>query len=156
MLTVADSYAIRSLEARGWSERRIAAELGIARKTVKQYVQAEGTAQYRQRRERAKPAIAPVRALIDQWLAEDAQAPRKQRHTAQRIWERLTSAPYHQQIASSTVRLYVQQARGQTQEAFVPLAFPYGHAPADWGDALDRAGRAAADGHFLCASARCQ
>ncbi len=41
MLTVADIYGIRSLRARGWSERRIAQELGIARKTVKKYAEAE-------------------------------------------------------------------------------------------------------------------
>ncbi len=136
MLTVTDIYGIRSLRARGWSERHIAQELGIARKTVKKYAEAEDAQpRYRQRAPRAKPAIAPVRALIDQWLEDDKQAPPKQRHTAQRIWERLTTAPYNYQLASSTVRLYVHQARSQHSEAFVPLAFGCGHAQADWGEA---------------------
>lgn len=136
MLTVADSYSIRSLRARGWSERRIAQELGIARKTVKKYAEAaEAQPRYQQRRARRKPAIEPVRGLIDQWLEEDKQAPPKQRHTAQRIWERLTSPPYTYRIAASTVRLYVQQARATPPEAFVPLAFGFGHAQADWGAA---------------------
>jgi len=136
VLTVADIYGIRSLRARGWSERRIAQELGIARKTVKKYAEAEeAQPRYRQRTRRTKPAIEPVRALIDQWLEDDTQAPLKQRHTAQRIWERLTSPPYTYRIASSTVRLYVQQARSRHVEAFVPLAFGFGHAQADWGAA---------------------
>ena len=136
MLTVADSYSIRSLRARGWSERRIAQELGIARKTVKKYAEAaEAQPRYQQRRARRKPAIEPVRGLIDQWLEEDKQAPPKQRHTAQRIWERLTSPPYTYRIAASTVRLYVQQTRATPPEAFVPLAFGFGHAQADWGAA---------------------
>jgi transposase len=136
VLTVADIYSIRSLRARGWSERRIAQELGIARKTVRKYAEAEeAQPRYRQRTARPKPAIAPVRALIDQWLEDDKQAPPKQRHTAQRIWERLTTAPYNYRIAASTVRLYVQQARPRHSEAFVPLAFGFGHAQADWGEA---------------------
>jgi len=136
VLTVADIYGIRSLRARGWSERRIAQELGIARKTVKKYAEAEDAQpRYRQRTTRAKPAIAPVRALIDQWLEDDKQAPAKQRHTAQWIWERLTTPPYNYRIASSTVRLYVHQARCRHGEAFVPLAFGCGHAQADWGEA---------------------
>ncbi len=74
MLTVADIYGIRSLRARGWSERRIAQELGIARKTVKKYAEAEeAQPRYRQRTRRTKPAIEPVRALIDQWLEDDKQ-----------------------------------------------------------------------------------
>ena len=136
VLTVADIYGIRALRARGWSERRIAQELGIARKTVKKYAEAdEAQPRYRQRTTRAKPVIAPVRALIDQWLEDDTHAPPKQRHTAQRIWERLTGPPYSDQIASSTVRLYVQHARSTHREAFVPLAFGFGHAQADWGAA---------------------
>jgi len=136
VLMVADIYGIRSLRARGWSERRIAQELGIARKTVKKYAEAEeAQPRYRQRTTRTKPAIEPVRALIDQWLEDDKQAPLKQRHTAQRIWERLTSPPYTYRIASSTVRLSVQQARSRHVEAFVPLAFGFGHAQADWGAA---------------------
>ena len=134
MLTVADIYSIRALRARGWSERRIAQELGIARKTVKKYADAEeAQPRYVQRQARRKPAIEPVRGLIDHWLEEDKQAPPKQRHTAQRIWERLTSPPYNYRIAASTVRLYVQQARAMPAEAFVPLAFGFGHAQADWG-----------------------
>jgi hypothetical protein len=27
--------------------------------------------------------------LIDEWLRADREAPRKQRHTARRVWERL-------------------------------------------------------------------
>jgi transposase len=136
VLIVADIYSIRSLRARGWSERRIAQELGLARKTVKKYAEAEeAQPRYRQRKARRKPAIEPVRGLIDQWLAEDKQAPPKQRHTAQRIWERLTSPPYNYRIAASTVRLYVHQARPRPVEAFVPLAFGFGHAQADWGAA---------------------
>ncbi len=136
MLRVADIHAIRSLHARGWSERKIARELGIARETVHKYATAaEVQPRYRQVRARHKPVTDRVTGLIDQWLAADEQAPPKQRHTAQRIWERLTSDPYKYEIGASTVRQYVRHKRATTPEAFVPLAFGFGHAQADWGEA---------------------
>ncbi len=133
---MADIHAIRSLRARGWSERKIARELGVARETVHKYATAaEVQPRYRLQRARRKPVTDHVGGLIDQWLADDEQAPPKQRHTAQRIWERLTSEPYNYAIGASTVRQYVRQKRARTPEAFVPLAFGWGHAQADWGEA---------------------
>jgi hypothetical protein len=38
---------------------------------------------------RPAPKLGPYRALIDSWLGADREAPRKQRHTARRVWERL-------------------------------------------------------------------
>jgi transposase len=136
VLKVADIHTIRSLHLRGWSERKIARELRIARETVHKYVTAvEVQPRYRLKVPRRKPVIDQVKGLIDQWVAEDEQAPPKQRHTAHRIWERLRGAPYHYQIGESTVRLYLRQQRAQSPEAFVPLAFGWGHAQADWGEA---------------------
>jgi len=44
---------------------------------------------YRRSEEVARPVIDPVRAIIDAWIEADKDAPRKQRHTAKRIWCRL-------------------------------------------------------------------
>ena len=38
---------------------------------------------------RNKPRLGPVMEFIDEILREDQMAPRKQRHTAHRIWERI-------------------------------------------------------------------
>ena len=35
------------------------------------------------------PKLEPYKAKIDEWLCEDKSAPRKQRHTAKRVFERL-------------------------------------------------------------------
>ena len=37
------------------------------------------------------PAIGPWTGVIDAWLVADKTAPRKQRHTARRIWQRLVA-----------------------------------------------------------------
>jgi hypothetical protein len=46
-------------------------------------------------------------ATIRAWLTEDQEAPRKQRHTAGRIWERLIDEQ-GADVAESTVRRYVR------------------------------------------------
>jgi len=43
----------------------------------------------RKKAEREQPKLGPVKEFIDRILNEDQQAPRKQRHTAHRIWTRL-------------------------------------------------------------------
>ena len=40
---------------------------------------------------RAKPALGEWAAVIDGWLLADKDAPRKQRHTARRVWQRLVA-----------------------------------------------------------------
>ena len=64
-----------------------------------------------------RPTIEPVAAFIDAVLEADRRAPRKQRHTAHRIWVRITKIKERPgyPIAGSTVRQYVrlrQQALG--------------------------------------------
>jgi transposase len=62
---------------------------------------------------------------VRQWLEEDKTAPRKQRHTAHRIWVRLTQQ-YGARVAESTVRAYVGEVRrelgGAVAEVMVPQA----------------------------------
>ncbi len=77
MLDVVDKELLRRLHAvQGWSERRIAAELGIARMTVRKYLAEEsGPPRYRLATPRPKPVLDPVLPLLRQWLAEDEQQP---------------------------------------------------------------------------------
>jgi uncharacterized protein (UPF0147 family) len=59
-------------------------------------------------RMRAKPTLAPVQAFIDRILEADRTAPRKQRHTARRIHDRLRHERPDASVAASTVRQYVR------------------------------------------------
>ena len=62
----------------------------------------------------ARPAIAPWAAVIDGWLVADQQAPRKQRHTAQRIWQRLV-AEHGAVLAEVTVSRDVARRRTERE-----------------------------------------
>lgn len=53
--------------------------------------------------------MGPWKEIIDQWLTDDLTAPRKQRHTGRRVWERLVDE--HQATAfERAVRKHVKEA----------------------------------------------
>jgi transposase len=73
-------------------------------------------------------------------LLDDVSAPRKQRHTAQRIFNRIQSELPRLQVAERTIRQYVEERRevlGLTKrEVFVPQYYEWGaEAQVDWYEA---------------------
>jgi transposase len=73
--------------------------------------------------------------VIDAILEEDKQRPRKQRHTAKRIFERLRAE--HSYMGGYTiVKDYVRSSKIGGQEMFVPLTHAPGEAQADFGEAM--------------------
>ena len=83
---------------------------------------------------RRKPVLGPHLATIDQILADDKEAPPKQRHTARRIFERLRDEHGYSGCYSQ-VQTAVKAAKASSKEAFVPLSHPPGHAQFDFGEA---------------------
>ena len=72
--------------------------------------------------------------VIDQLLEGDRVAPKKQRHTAKRIFERLREE--HGFTGGYTiVKDYVRERRLRLREMYVPLSHPPGHAQCDFGQA---------------------
>ena len=133
MLTV-DHYELirRKHFKEGMSQRAIARELHHSRKTVAKAIAHPIPPGYQLTQQRARPVIEPVRHLIDAWLEQDQR--RKQRHTAQRIYERLRD-DYQFKGHPSTVRTYVASVKPQGREVYMPLAFEPGEeAQVDWHD----------------------
>jgi hypothetical protein len=67
----------------------------------------------RKRPVRQKPKLMPAIDFIESILESDQKAPRKQRHTAHRIWCRLRAERPELEIAESTVRRYVRERKRQ-------------------------------------------
>ncbi len=89
---------------------------------------------------RSSPKLGPVRAFIDEILQSDREAPRKQRHTAHRIWERIRQEHPEAQVAEATVRRYVQRRKEElglaARETFVPQSYDWGgEGQVDWYEA---------------------
>ena len=90
---------------------------------------------YRRKAPPKRPKLDPLVPVIDAILKADTEAPRKQRHTARRIFERLRDE--HGFTGGITIVTdYVREARNRTAEKFVPLAHPPGHAQVDFGEAI--------------------
>jgi len=87
---------------------------------------------------RPAPKLGPYRAVIDEILKADREAPRKQRHTARRIWQRLVEE-HGAGVSERQVCRYVHDKRrelGDVGEVFVPLISDAGvEAEVDWGEA---------------------
>lgn len=133
MLTVEHYELIRRKHfIDGQSARAIALELGHARKTIAKAIKHAIPPGYRRTVPAACPVMDKFGSIVDAWLQQDRQRPRKQRHTAQRIYERLRDE--HQFAgSSSTVRRYVNKARAGQAEVYMPLAFEPGEeAQVDW------------------------
>ncbi len=133
MLTVDQYELIRRKHFKdGMSQRAIAQELGHSRKTVAKAIVNAIPPGYQLRQARAKPVIGPVQHLIDAWRQQDRHVRRKQRHTAQRIYERLRD-DYDFKGHPATVRAYVASVKPPGGEVFMPLAFEPGEeAQVDW------------------------
>lgn len=81
---------IRSMDADGVSRSEIARRLHVSRNTVSKYADMEDMSPVAPvRRARERPGLEGNGPWIEKVLDEDLSAPRKQRHTAKRIYDRL-------------------------------------------------------------------
>ena len=84
------------------------------------------------------PGDRRVATVIDAWLIADKDAPRKQRHTARRIWQRLV-AEHQATLSEVTVSRYVARRRVEfgllTREVSIPQTHLAGaEAEVDFGE----------------------
>ncbi len=76
--------------------------------------------------ERPAPSLDRWKPTIDGWLEADRTAPRKQRHTARRVWQRLVEE-HGAQVGESTVRRYVAEVRRRMDVPLVEVMVPQHH-----------------------------
>jgi transposase len=75
---------------------------------------------------RPAPLLDPWKPTIDDWLTEDEGVPRKQRHTARRVFQRLVEE-HGAEIGESTVRRYVAEAKARRPVALAQVNVPQSH-----------------------------
>jgi transposase len=128
----------RDRDRAGLSTRALAVKYGVHRRAVRQALASPLPPTKRSPVWRPAPKLGAHHALIDAWLEADREAPRKQRHTARRIWQRLVEE-HGAQVSERQVSRYVRSRRrelGDVGEAFVPQHHEAGaEAEVDWGEA---------------------
>jgi transposase len=122
----------RRVIVEGESKRLICREYGIHFKTLQKILTNTIPPGYRQTKRREKRKIGLHLTFIEEILEEDKKAPRKQRHTAKRIFDRLVSEQGYDG-GYTAVKEAVRAYRYRTREVFVPLSHPPGWAQVDFG-----------------------
>jgi len=121
MLTVDDYGKIRRAFRDGMSIREIARAFGHSRRTIRAILAHPQPKPYTRSQPPPAPILGPFHAVIDAILAQDEEAPPKQRHTAMQVFRRLRGD--HGYTGSyDQVRRYIGRRRRDHRETFIPLA----------------------------------
>jgi transposase len=107
----------KAAEREGLSIHELSRRFGVHRRDVRRAL-VSALPPERKRPQRSAPVMDRWKPLIDEWLEADRSAPRKQRHTARRVWQRLRDE-HDARVGESTVRRYVSEVH---RRQLVPLA----------------------------------
>lgn len=116
----------------------VAEKFGVHRRMVRQALESAVPPE-RKRAEKERPVISRVKEFVDGILESDQKAPRKQRHTAHRIYDRIDKE-LKVKIGESTVRRYVRERKREMGigkgEIYIPQSYEWGaEGQIDWYEA---------------------
>ena len=137
----------RKVLVEGQSKRRVMREEGLAWDTLRKMLEHSAPPGYRQSAARPKRKLGEHWEWMRQVLTADKQLPRKQRHTAKRVWDRLKSERGFTGGYTIVKEAVVEISRC-SQEVFMPLTQKPGTMQMDFGEALARLGGKLCKIHF--------
>ncbi len=120
MLTVDDYGRIRRAYRDGMSVRAIARTFHHSRRKIREVLAQPEPRPYTRTTDPPAPKLGPFHAIIDEILAADEKAPRKQRHTRAQIFRRLWDE-HEYRGGYDAVRRYVGKRHRRQRETFIPL-----------------------------------
>lgn len=129
------------------SKREILREKGMHWKTLQKILSHSKPPGYRMESERPRPKIGPFLGRISEILESDKEVPKKQRHTAKRIYERIKEEGY--QGKYTQVKEAVSELKSKAREVFMPLTHRPGEAQVDFGEAAVKVSGDLRKVHFL-------
>jgi transposase len=119
----------RDARLEGMGIRALAKKHHVHRRTVRQAL-ASAVPPERKTPRRPSPVLDAWKPLIQAWVTADERLPKKQRHTAHRIWQRLV-AEHGAELGESTVRRYVARLRRELGGGVGQVMVPQVHRPGE-------------------------
>jgi hypothetical protein len=118
---VAVPHFVRRARRDGMSLRAVARQFHHSRRKVRDALASPEPRPYRRTKDADAPKLGSFKPVVDQTLADDEQAPPKQRHTAMQVFRRLreeqgSAGGYDQ------VRRYISGHRQRHEATFIPLS----------------------------------
>lgn len=113
-------------EREGLSVRALARRFHVHRRDVRQALESAVPPARKPAPSRQAPKLGPWKPTVEGWLEADKGAPRKQRHTARRVWQRLVEE-HGADIGESTVRRFVLEVRARQELPLAEVAVPQHH-----------------------------
>jgi transposase len=107
------------------SVRELSRRFGVHRRMVRQAL-TSAVPPPRKSVDRPAPTLGPWKSTIDGWLAADDLVPKKQRHTARRIFQRLVEE-HDAEVSESSVRRYVGSVKKDRSLALPDVCIPQDH-----------------------------
>ncbi len=134
---MAQIHFIRRDYASGYNISEIGRRHACSRDTVRKMLTRDDwnlEKPFDKRKRRSK--LESFKSIIDGWLLGDSIGPKKQRHTAKRVHERLLAEAEGFNCSYRSVASYVRDYRAMMKkgEGFLPLKHPGGEAQADFGE----------------------
>lgn len=135
MLTMSQINHIKDLSSCGYRISEISEKTGTDPKTIRKYLSQDDFSPAPPVTKENPSKLDPFKPIIHEWLEEDKKHWRKQHHSAQRVYERLTEE--HGYTGSySVVQRYLKKCRSQRLEkANLELVWDPGPAQVDFGEA---------------------
>ena len=155
MLQMNQIDQIKELQRQGLGSLEIAGRLKIDRKTVAKYMREEDFNEKAQEKRAPASKLDPWKPIIDGWLEEDQRMRFKQRHTAQRVHNRLQAEyPEDYRCSYPLVQRYLKQKKSErgADRGYLELVWPPGEAQADFGGADIIEGGVKRPIQYLCLS----
>ena len=111
----------------GRSIRSVCKETGISRNTLRKYLRDENPPSYKRSQPAPRHVLKDYEHLLNQWYEYDLKRPKRERRTAQKLFEQLLLEGYAGSY--SPVCLYIKKlksSQASPQQAFIPLEFTIG------------------------------
>ena len=146
--TVEIYLKVRLAVSEGMTQRQAAKHFNISRDSVAKMLSYSTPPGYQRRSSIQRPKLDAFVSTIEHWLEEDLKVPRKQRHTAKRVLDRLRDERGFTG-GYTIIKDYMRERDQRRQEVFVPLAHPLGNGQADFGEAMVVIGGVERKAHFF-------